>query len=256
MTNTTQTILIGVDGGGTVCRAVIGTTSTRILARATAGPSNVTSDIELAIKNVVSAATKAAQRAGIAAGRLAAAHIGVAGVMTPQPAERVAPTLPDAVVTVADNRPTTVRGAVGDTLGFVLSVGTGAIAAANTADGLIYVGGWGFPPSDHGSGAWLGLAALEQTLLCYDGVYDHSPSTLASLSQFSNAPNAVVTFGAEAKAVAFASLAPNIIRHAQAGVGPHYARYRPDGVMSLDTPSRVARRLMAHLPSPAQMPLC
>lgn len=274
MIDSSQTLLIGVDGGGTGCRAAIGTVTNGIVARAVAGPANATTDPAQAIANTTLAITQAARSIGISQDHLrgATVHIGLAGVMAPADSTQIAAALPYRHVTVTDDRPTTVRGALGEDVGFVLSIGTGTIIASQTALGIKCVSGWGFQLSDHGSGAWLGRAALERVLLCHDGVSSHSPMTLALLKEFNSDPNAIVTFGATAKAPDFAAFAPEIIAHAQdgdecgrdilqaglvhlknglaalgfqagdrlcltGGVGPHYAAHFPVQDMSGFTPS-------------------
>jgi glucosamine kinase len=206
----------------------------------------------------------AAQQAGITPDFLegAVAHIGIAGVMTPRDSAEVAAALPYGDVTVTDDRPTAVAGALGGKHGFLLAVGTGTIVAASTADGFQFVSGWGFQVSDQGSGAWLGRAALEQVLLCHDGIAEHTRLTRTLFAKYSNDPNEVVTFSTAAKPGDFGSLAFEVITHAKAddpfgqdlmargaghltralaalgfqsgdrlclsgGVGPHYADYLP-----------------------------
>ncbi|RLJ51514.1 glucosamine kinase [Litoreibacter meonggei] len=262
MTDSGRTLIIGVDGGGTGCRAAIGTPNDGVLARAEGGRANVASDFALSIKNITSTVEAAAERAGIPRAELskAAAHIGVAGVLGPIENAQVVSGLPYGSMTVTDDRPTAVTGALGGQDGYLLSVGTGTIAAASTSGTFTYVGGWGFAVADQASGAWLGRAALEQVMLCHDGLTDHTRLTRALLSKFDDDPNAIVAFSMAAKPGDFGTLAPEIIAGAQAldpwgqsimkkgadhlmrcltrlgflpgdtlclsgGVGPHYADY-------------------------------
>ncbi len=268
MTEASHPFLIGVDGGGTRCRAAIGTLSSGVIARGDAGPANATSDLAQAIENVEAAVRCAAQSAGISDAQLraATAHIAIAGVMSPSDSARVAAALPFGKITVTDDRPSTLKGALGDFHGFVLAIGTGAFTAASTPDGIQYVGGWGMQVSDHGSGAWLGRGALERALLCYDGVLEHSDLTRALMLTFGGDPNGIVAFATTATPADYASLAPDVITQAQAGdvlaraimqagadhlsaglgalgfksgdrlcltggVGPHYAPFLPGGYL-------------------------
>lgn len=269
MTDSEHTLLIGVDGGGTGCRVAIGTAVDGVLGRAEGGRANATSNPALAVKNIIATVTQAAQQANISPTMLgdAIAHIGIAGVMTSQDSAQIISALPYKDVTVTDDRPTAVTGALGEMGGYLLSVGTGTIAASSTPDGFEFVGGWGFQVSDHGSGAWLGRAALEQVLLCYDGIADHTSLTRELFSKYGRDPNEVVAFSTAACPGDFGSLAPDIIKHARAddpwaqslmtvganhladslvalgfqpgdrlcltgGVGPHYADFLPDGYLS------------------------
>ncbi|WP_417242978.1 BadF/BadG/BcrA/BcrD ATPase family protein [Celeribacter sp.] len=275
MNDSSHHLLIAVDGGGTGCRAAIGTPARGVIARADAGRANVASDPDLAIQNVIEAIEKAAQSAGIAPDALprATAHLGLAGVMTPHDSARVAAALPYRRVVVTDDRPTAVAGALGDQNGALLSIGTGSIIAARAAGRFRFVGSWGFHVSDQGSGAWLGRAALIQVLLCHDGIEAHSPLTRHILAQFGDDPNAIVAFSMSAKAGDYATLAPEIVAQAHAGdpwgrtimatgatylarglaqvgfvpgetlcltggVGPHYAEYLPPELLVGLAPAR------------------
>lgn len=279
MSDSSNILLIAVDGGGTGCRAAIGTCSQGMIARAEGGRANFASDPELAIRNILAVVTLAAQNAGIAEAAIPAAlngayaHLGLAGVMTSQDSARVASALPYACAIVTDDRQTAVAGALAGEDGALLSIGTGTIVAANTAEGFRAVSGWGFHVSDQASGAWLGRAALVQVLLCHDGIERHSPLTRALLAQFGDDPNAIVAFSMSAKAGDYATLAPEIIAQAQAGdpwgrkimaigadylsralaqvgfrsgdplcliggVGPYYAEFLPPDLLIGRTPSR------------------
>jgi glucosamine kinase len=60
--------------------------------------------------------------------------------------------------------------------GAVLAVGSGSIAEAVRPDGgRSSVGGWGFPAGDEGSGAWLGLRAVQHAQCAVDGRANAGP---------------------------------------------------------------------------------
>jgi glucosamine kinase len=172
-----DSILIGVDGGGTGCRIIIADGNLTVLARASGARANVATDFVQAIRNIQEAITKAAQSAGITEDALSNAqvHLGLAGVLCSADAQKVAAALPYALINVTDDRPTAVEGALGDKNGFLISVGTGTIIATRQGRKNSYVGGWGFYVADQASGAWLGKRLLEETLLCYDEIKPHSP---------------------------------------------------------------------------------
>ena len=264
MSSSEHTLLIGVDGGGTGCRAAIGTSVNGVLAQAEGGRANVASDFALSVKNIISTVEAAANRADIPRDELskATAHIGIAGVLGPKESAQVVSALPYGLVIVTDDRPTAVTGALGGQDGYLLSVGTGTIAASSKSGTFTYVGGWGFYVADQASGAWLGRAALEQVMLCHDRLADHTPLTRGLLLKYDNDPNAVAAYSMTAKPGDFAIHAPDIIAGARAadpwgqsimekgadylmrcltrlgflpgetlcltgGVGPHYADYLP-----------------------------
>lgn len=275
MSDSDHTWLIGVDGGGTGCRAAIGTLENGVLAQAEGGRANATSDPELAIMNVASTVQAAAEKAGVPLDNLknSIAHLGLAGVMTPADERRIASALPYKNATITDDRPTTVTGALGGQDGFLLSIGTGTIVAAKRDKDFSYIGGWGFQISDQASGAWLGRAALERTILCHDGLAPHSDLTRALMAEFNDDPNAIVTLAASAKPGDYAAFARQVVSTASAedpwalammadgaaylmqglsilgfrpgdvlcltgGVGPHYARYLPSETLAGQITSR------------------
>ncbi|MEJ8562572.1 BadF/BadG/BcrA/BcrD ATPase family protein [Yoonia sp. GPGPB17] len=264
MSDSSHTLIIGVDGGGTGCRVAIGTVTDGVVARAEGGRANVATDPEPAIRNVIATVEAAATSGGIPLERLkgAAAHLGLAGVMTARDARRVASALPYRHTTVTDDRPTALHGALGGQDGFLLSVGTGTIAAASTGGIYRSVGGWGFYVGDQASGSWLGQKCLRQVLLCHDKLAEHSDLTRDLLAKFQNDPNEIVAFSMSAMPGDYGLLAPDVVESARAGdpvgrkimqsgadhlwqcltalqfkagnalclaggVGPHYAEYLP-----------------------------
>ena len=217
MNNSLHSLIVGVDGGGTGCRAAVGTMAHGILGRGEGGRANAATDLPLAIESIKDAVRSAAQQAQISADRLSAAtvHIGIAGVLTAQDSVRVAKAMPYNQIRVTDDRPTAVIGALGGADGALLAIGTGTIVAMRTDNDMAFVGGWGFQVSDQGSGAWLGRAALERVLLCYDRLSDHSGLTRALFAKFNDDPNAIAAFAASAAPGDFAVFARDIIAHAK-----------------------------------------
>jgi glucosamine kinase len=149
--------------------------------------------------------------------RSAQVFMGLAGVTSDGLAQRVGQAIPFAHCVVADDRPAAVTGALGAQDGFVLSVGTGVIAARSRLGELRFVGGWGFQVADQGSAAWLGRRLLEEVLLAHDGVAQHSALTTDTLDQFGNDPVAIVEFAAASGAAEYGSLAPSVVAAAGRG---------------------------------------
>lgn len=219
MSDPAETVLIGVDGGGTGCRAAIGTAAQGVLATATGGPANVSSDPAQAIANVMAAIHAAASKANISARAVSEArvHLGLAGVMTMADSLRTAAALPFQNITVTDDRATSVTGALGGEDGFLLSIGTGTIVAANKGGAHKFVGGWGLQVSDQSSGAWLGRAALAQVLLCHDKMAEHSDLTHEIFATFHHDPNEIVAMSLAAKPADYAAFAPDVVAAAKQG---------------------------------------
>ena len=219
MLKSKDTLIIGVDGGGTGCRAAIGTQARGMLALAEGEAANATTDLEITIQNIISTVNAATVKAGFSLDQLsqANAHLGLAGAISESLRSQISQTLPYGKSVVTDDRPTAIVGALCGQDGYLVSVGTGTIIAASTSKTFQYVGGWGYQVSDQGSGAWLGRAALEHVLLCHDGLADHSDLSLILFEKFKNNPNLIVNFSTSARPKDFGSLAPTVISGAKSG---------------------------------------
>ncbi|MDA4809878.1 hypothetical protein NY486_28980, partial [Enterobacter hormaechei] len=70
------------------------------------------------------------------------------------------------------------------------------------------VGGYGFPISDEGSGADLGLKAVQLALRAFDGRHEQSALLGEVMQRFQNDPVEVVAWMDRATATDYAVLAP------------------------------------------------
>jgi glucosamine kinase len=165
-----EAVFLGIDGGGSKCRARIRTASGRILGEAVGGASNVYQDFDRALSNVVAAAQEAAEKAGLKLRELHAG-LGLAGVVTSVGADKVAKAaLPFASTTVDNDAYVACMGAFGGEDGGIVIAGTGSIGFGVVGKTRHMVGGWGFQLGDHGSGAWLGHHAVRRAALALDGL--------------------------------------------------------------------------------------
>ncbi|MFG6566283.1 BadF/BadG/BcrA/BcrD ATPase family protein [Sulfitobacter sp. 1A13679] len=213
-------LLIAVDGGGTGCRAAIGTQRDGILGRASGGRANIGNDPDQTLINIRTTVEAAASSAGLPAEALAGAtaFLGLAGMNVARDAARLRAALPYARIIAEDDRPACVVGALGEgAAGWVLAIGTGTIVAATDGTAFRYVGSWGFHLADQGSGAWLGRGALDLALQCHDGVLPQSDLTRALLADFADDPEAFVAFSLTAQPGDYAAFAPKVIAAAEAG---------------------------------------
>jgi len=256
--------LIAVDGGGTGCRAAVGSLTEGILAQARGGPANVSTNFDRAIANITATVQEAAQAAGLSPAQLeqATAHLGLAGADLEEAQTRTAQALPYGATRVSGDRQTTVAGVLGPRNGYVVALGTGTIIARQHTGTIKTVSGWGFQLSDTASGAWLGRNLLAQVLDAEEGLEPQTPLSRAvatrlggvqGVFEFSNtsAPADYATFAPEIFAAGTAQdpLALRLLREGAAyvekglnalgfaqgdvlclagGVGPHYAPYLPE----------------------------
>ena len=111
MSESQEPFLIGVDGGGTGCRAALAYSDGRVLAQVEGGRANVATDFNLAVRNVAEAIQNVTQEAGVSQGKLqsASVHVGLAGVISKEVADKVANALPYQRITVTDDRDAPLR---------------------------------------------------------------------------------------------------------------------------------------------------
>jgi glucosamine kinase len=161
---------LGVDGGGSKCRARIRDATGAILGEATGGAANVYQNLAGALDNIQSAAREAATAAGVPTSFLHAG-LGLAGIVTSVGTEKVqGANLPFASVAVDNDAYVALIGAYGGGNGGIVIAGTGSIGLATVNGQRHMVGGWGFQLGDHGSGAWLGHHAVRRAALALDGL--------------------------------------------------------------------------------------
>ncbi|PZQ47738.1 MAG: hypothetical protein DI556_16100 [Rhodovulum sulfidophilum] len=210
-------LYLGVDGGGTGCRAAVADRSGQVLGHGEAGSANIMSDPETSLRNVLRAAELALHDSGLAAGfGDLDAVLGLAGANVARAAERMTRHLPFGRSRLESDVTIAVKGALGAEDGIVATLGTGSIFAAQR-DGLVRtVGGWGFRLSDLGGGARMGQAILEAALLAHDGLRPRS-ALLDALVVEAKGPEGLVTFAQEATPRDFAAFVPRIF--GAAGIG-------------------------------------
>lgn len=209
--------LIGIDGGGTGCRAAISDLAGTILGSANGGPANFTSDPRGTVQNLIGALGSAARLAGLDLSKLAhaPAHVGLAGIVSSGTASALAAQLPLRRCTVTDDQVTTVFGALGDSNGVVISIGTGSFIAVKREDDIRYIGGWGLQLGDQASGAWLGQKALQRCALTRDGLLPHSDLTARIWRDFDNDPANLIAYARSATPADFATYAKDVMAAAK-----------------------------------------
>jgi glucosamine kinase len=209
MTTAPRHTLIGIDGGGTSCRFALLHAGQR--HEVTRGPANVYSDRPGALATLRDGLAELAQLSGadLGAARL---HAGLAGVMTLEDASAVASALPVPRARVTDDRPTTMRGALGPGDGTVAAIGTGSFFGRRSGGTYRYLGGWGYQLGDEASGAWIGRRILTATLHAEDGLRPATPLLTAVRTRLGG-PAAIVAFARDASPADMASLAADLVAH-------------------------------------------
>lgn len=207
---------IGIDGGGSGCRAILADADGSPIGKGTAGPANIGADTTTALRNITAAAEQAAHNAGLTPSILsqAKAVLGLAGANSLPDRDALYGSLPFAQCHIVSDAVTALQGAIGDGDGAIVILGTGSAFVRRAGDETRITGGRGFMLSDHAGGARLGRELLEETLLACDGMADGTLLTEAVLSRFDNDPRAVTLFSRTATAADYAAFAPLLFEYA------------------------------------------
>ena len=214
-----QRYLVGIDGGGTSCRAAVADANGRILGRGKSGASNIMTAPDTAILNIADAAKAAFADAGLdtALVKHASAYLGLAGNHVENTVAYVIPRLPFHQSIIESDGLIALQGALNDGDGAVAILGTGTIYIARIGADVRYVGGWGYHLGDLGSGGRLGQMALQESLLAYDGIAPQTAMTRAMLDDFTNEPRKMVAFSQAAKPGDYGRYAPRVFEFAATG---------------------------------------
>lgn len=201
---------LGIDGGGTGCRAAIADAGGRILGQGAAGPANISIETEGACANILAATRAALQDAG--AGHLdeLTAVLGLAGANVTASAQALLAMLPFRRARIVTDAVTAATGALGTSDGIVAAMGTGSVFAVQAGGQMRQYGGRGFLLGDEGSGAVLGRSLLARALRAEDGFAPMTPLLQAVLDELGGIEG-VISFGLRARPAEFGGFAPRIV---------------------------------------------
>ncbi len=169
--NTPSELFIGIDGGGSKCKAVVCDSTGAILGRGTGGPANPFYGVERTLSSILESSECAIKNANLAAKTVSnlIAGVGLAGVNLPALREKLNEWQhPFGKMYLTTDMDIANIGAHDGDEGAVIIVGTGSCGFISQNGYKQMLGGHGFPIGDKGSGAWLGLKAIEHTLLAME----------------------------------------------------------------------------------------
>jgi glucosamine kinase len=267
----TDLFLIGIDGGGTGTRVVLGDVKGRELAQAASGPSGLGLGIERAWQAIQAGCNEAFSRAGIAPDwSRCVLGCGLAGVNNRDwltAFREQAPSL--AGLAVESDAYTTLLGAHGGAHGVIVALGTGSVAAVLDGNEVWRLAsGFGFPSGDEASGAWLGLRLIVHAQQALDGRVPFDALAQALLDRVgAQDRDALVVWLCAANQTAYASLAPVVFEHsshphaerllAEAGteIGKIIAALDPSGTLPVALCGGLGEPLREHVPQQYQAKL-
>src|SRR5439155_17172956 len=211
--------LLGIDGGGSGCRARLCTISGRTLSEGSAGAANIRLGVEQSFASVHEATVQCMTAAGLSTrdfDRIVAC-LALAGASEPSQLEAARRhEHPYRIAVFVTDAQAACVGAHGGRDGGIIVIGTGSIGWAELNGQQYQVGGWGWPVSDEGSGAWLGCDALRRTLWAHDGRMPWSALLRSLFAKFRSDPHTIVHWMTGASPKDFATFAPDIVEHALA----------------------------------------
>lgn len=236
-------LFVGVDGGGTGCRARIEDAVGSLLGTGIAGPAALRFGIDHALAEIDKACRDALEEAGLDAGALHSMHaaVGLAGFGRKDSLEQLAlRPHPFRSIIYAHDATIACLGAHAGRDGGIVIIGTGSVAFALIEGREFRAGGYGFPISDEGSGADLGLQAIRIALRAYDGRAIGTNLTREVMMRFHNDPFDAIAWMDHATATDYATFAPLVMRNADDG-DPAARRIIRDAAEQID---ELVRRLM------------
>jgi len=220
--------VIGIDGGGTKTAAVIADVEGNILARHTAGPSNVQIiGAEKAAGVIYSLIRDCCVSAGCTPNNISGTTMGLAGAGRSDDQKRIAQALHRLTLTkkfrlkkvhIESDARIALEGAFNGDPGIVLIAGTGSIAVAKDEAGNIYrTGGWGRILGDEGSGYYIGKEGLKAVCRQYDGRSGPTLLTDSVAKKFRLKTPADIIAAVHNEKFNIASLAPIVLDAAEMG---------------------------------------
>ena len=215
----TPAYYLGIDAGGTNCRARLTSAAGEVRGNGTGGPANTGLGFEALAETLVQTARNAFADAAIPfddAGRTSAG-VGIAGLSrSGARAFLEAADWPFARIAFASDAAIANLGAHGGADGATLVLGTGSVAQIDHAGRSTTIGGYGFPISDEGSGAALGLSAMRHALRALDGRTVKTPLSAAITERFEHDPVRAIAWMDHATPRDYAQFAPLVMDHAEA----------------------------------------
>lgn len=216
----TGPLFLGLDAGGTACRARLVDTSGLVFGEGHAGPGQARLGVEASFEAMLTAAREAWRAAGLGPFDFARLHVGagVAGIERIGVADTFAARPhPFASLVFSGDGAIACLGAHGGEDGGIVVAGTGSIGFGLLEGRLLRFGGYGFPGSDEGSGARIGLAAVEAAFRAVDGRLSGSDLADALLQRFGGEAHALTRWCDGASASDYAALAPLVVEAAASG---------------------------------------
>jgi glucosamine kinase len=215
-----MTYYLGIDAGGTATKARLTDANGKVLAEAKGGPANTRIGLDALHDQLLEICGQATKGAGLSPDDSAQLRcgMGIAGInRMGMKAQIQALAFPFANVQFSSDAMIANLGAHLSGDGAILILGTGSVGLVKRGEDSFSIGGYGFPISDEGSGAALGLSAIRHALRALDGRTRPSPLSQAVTKEFEHAIPRVIAWMDEATPGDYASFAPLVMDYADNG---------------------------------------
>ncbi|MBN8813359.1 MULTISPECIES: BadF/BadG/BcrA/BcrD ATPase family protein [unclassified Sphingomonas] len=209
---------LGIDAGGSHCRSRLTDELGTILGTGESGPANTRIGIERLHAVLRDVAGQAVSAAGLDDAEVATirAGMGIAGISRPGMREQLAALpFPFAAIEFVTDAAIANLGAHAGVEGATLIIGTGSVAEVRVGTNSFTIGGYGFPISDEGSGAALGLSAMRHALRALDGRSEVTPLSHAVTAGFGHDTARAVAWMDAATPKDYAAFAPLVMDYAE-----------------------------------------
>ncbi|TPG49357.1 BadF/BadG/BcrA/BcrD ATPase family protein [Sphingomonas glacialis] len=215
-----MTYYLGIDAGGSNCRARLIDTRGMVIGEGRAGAANARVGIEALYATLKDTADQAVAQAGLGSAERATiqAGMGIAGISRTGVLDALAALdFGFADVAYATDAQIANLGAHAGQDGAILIIGTGSAAQLRVAGREFTIGGYGFPISDEGSGAALGLSAMRHALRALDGRTRQTPLSIAVTERFEHDTAKAIAWMDQATPRDYGTFAPLVMDYAEAG---------------------------------------
>lgn len=209
---------LGIDAGGSHCRSRLVDANGVILGTGESGPANTRIGIEKLHAVLREVSAQAIGAAGLDEAQVATirAGMGIAGISRPGMREQLAALpFPFASTEFVTDAAIANLGAHDGAEGATLIIGTGSVAEIRVGSTSFTIGGYGFPISDEGSGAALGLSAMRHALRALDGRSEVTPLSHAVTAGFGHDTARAVAWMDAATPKDYAAFAPLVMDYAE-----------------------------------------
>lgn len=214
-----MSFFLGIDAGGSTCRARLVDAQGVVLGEGRSGAANARIGIEALYATLMETAGQAVAAAGFSPEQRATirAGMGIAGISRLGMLEQLqARDFGFASVAFATDAQIANLGAHAGQDGAILIIGTGSAAKLRIDGQDFTIGGYGFPISDEGSAAALGLSAMRHALRALDGRTRRTPLSAAVTERFDHDTARAIAWMDSATPRDYGAFAPLVMDYAEA----------------------------------------